>query len=230
MDIILLIVTAGAVICIAVVCLFSPLLFSKVGHRPWKGKGSFISYFACPGAGFIAIELIFIQFFHKLVEFPLYTYASVVFAFLLSAGVGSYVTSVTKLHAKTFMRFVPFLMIPIYGVGLMMVQQPLLNYFLQWPTLVRMLATVVLILPLGFFLGMPFALGIAGSYEKGGGAVGWAWAVNGLFTVLGSITCIIAAIYVGFMSTLMVAFALYVLAGMLLPRFSTMAVEDLPSI
>lgn len=226
MDIIHLLVTAGAAMCIAVVCLFSPLLFSKVGRKPWKGKGSFISYFACLGAGFIAIELIFIQFFHKLVGFPLYTYASVVFAFLLSAGLGSYVTSVTKLQAKTFMRFVPFLMIPVYGVTLMMVQEPLLNYFLQWPTFMRMLATVVLILPLGFFLGMPFALGIAGSYEKGGGAVGWAWAVNGLFTVLGSISCIIAAIYIGFVSTLFVAFALYVLAGLLLPRFSTVAGDE----
>ena len=68
---------------------------------------------------------------------------------------------------------------------------------------------------------MPFALGIAGSYEKGAGAVGWAWAVNGLFTVLGSIMCVIAAIYVGFAVTLMVAFGLYLLAGLLLPRFST---------
>lgn len=32
------------------------------------------------------------------------------------------------------------------------------------------------------------------------------------------------------MSTLLVAFALYVLAGILLPRFSTIAVKDLPSI
>ena len=105
-------------------------------------------------------------------------------------------------------------------MALLQVKDPMLNYFLQWPTMIRMIATVGLIAPLGFFLGMPFALGIAGSFEKGSGAVGWAWAVNGLCTVLGSITCIIAAIYVGFTVTLMVAFGLYVLAGILLPRFS----------
>ncbi len=226
MDIIHLIVTAGAAVCIAVVCLFSPLLFSKVGRQPWSGKGSFIMYFACLGAGFIAIELIFIQFFHKLVGFPLYTYASVVFGFLLSAGVGSYVTSVTKLHTKAVVRFVPFLAIPIYGVAILVLKDPLLNYFLQWSTLIRMGATIMLILPLGFFLGMPFALGIAGSYEKGSGAVGWAWAVNGLFTVLGSISCIIAAIYIGFTATLLVAFGVYILAGILLPRFSTVSSSE----
>lgn len=223
MDIIHLIVTAGAAISLAVVCLFSPLLFSKVGRQPWNGKASFITYFACLGGGFIAIELIFIQFFHKRVGFPLYTYASVVFGFLLAAGIGSYVTSITKLHTRSFIRFLPFLAIPLYGMALLEVKDPILNYFLQWPTMIRMIATVGLITPLGFFLGMPFALGIAGSYEKGSGAVGWAWAVNGLFTVLGSITCIIAAIYVGFTVTLMVAFGLYVLAGILLPRFSTVS-------
>jgi hypothetical protein len=78
----------------------------------------------------------------------------------------------------------------------------------------------LLIAPLGFFLGMPFALGIAGSYEKGRGAVGWAWAVNGLFTVLGSVFSILLAMYIGFTFTLYLAFALYALAGVLLPRFS----------
>ena len=150
MDIIHLIVTAGAAISLAVVCLFSPLLFSKVGRERWSGKASFITYFACLGAGFIAIELIFIQFFHKLVGFPLYTYASVVFGFLLTAGIGSYVTSVTKLHTRSITRFLPFLAIPLYGMALLEVKEPMLNYFLQWPTMIRMMATVGLIAPLAF--------------------------------------------------------------------------------
>ncbi len=220
MDVVHLFVTAGAALSIAVICLFGPLLFSKVGRQPWKGKGSFIIYFACLGAGFITIELVFIQFFHKLVGFPLYTYASVVFAFLLSAGIGSYVTSITKLHEKTWARFIPFVLIPLYGLVLMTAKDPLLNYFLQWAIMVRISATIILIFPLGFFLGMPFALGIAGSFGKGAGAVGWAWAVNGLFTVLGSILCIVAAIYIGFTTTLMIAFITYLLAAILLPRFS----------
>ncbi len=220
MDIIHLIVTAGAALSIAVVCLFTPLLFSKVGRKKWAGKGSFITYFACLGSGFITIELIFIQFFHKLVGFPLYTYASVVFGFLISAGVGSLVTNVTEMHKKLFSRFWPFILIPVYGICVMLIKDPMLNYFLQWSTPLRMAAAVVIIFPLGFFMGMPFALGIAGSHEKGSGAVGWAWAINGLFTVIGSIASIIAAIYIGFTATLMVAFAIYVLAAFLLPRFS----------
>ena len=220
MDVIHLIVSAGATLLIAVVCLFGPLLFSKVGREPWSGKAAFVSYFACLGAGFIAIELVFIQFFHKLVGFPLYTYASVVFAFLVSAGLGSYMTDATSLHKKKIMKFLPFVGIPLYGVVLLVLKDPLLNYFLQWQTFARMAAAVLLIAPLGFCLGMPFAVGIASSYQKGRGAVGWAWAVNGLFTVLGSVFSILLAMYIGFTATLYLAFGLYVLAGFLLPRFA----------
>ncbi len=220
MDIIHLIVSAGAALLIAVVCLFGPLLFSKVGRERWEGKAAFVSYFACLGAGFIAIELVFIQLFYKLVGFPLYTYVSVVFAFLLSAGIGSYCTDIFKLHERRWARFLPFIAIPLYGFVLLMLKEPLLNYSLQWSTLLRIGATVVLIAPLGFFLGMPFAIGIASSYANGKGAVGWAWAVNGLFTVLGSVISIIVAIYIGFIPTLLGAFSIYILAGLLLPRFS----------
>ena len=220
MDVIHLIVTAGASLLIAVVCLFGPLLFSKTGRKPWKGKASFVSYFACLGAGFISMEIVFIQLFHKLIGYPLYTYVAVVFAFLISAGVGSYVTDATSLDKKKILRFLPFIGIPIYGVLLLLLKDPLLNYFLQWSTIARMGATVLLVAPLGFFLGMPFAIGIASSYEKGKGAVGWAWAVNGLFTVVGSVFSILLAIYIGFTYTLYLAFAVYLLAGILLPRFA----------
>ncbi len=220
MDIIHLIVSAGAALAIAVICLFGPLLFSKVGRARWEGKASFVGYFACLGAGFIAIELIFIQLFHKLVGFPLYTYVTVVFAFLLSAGVGSYVTDITRLHKKSFMRFIPFLLIPVYGIILLYYKESLLDYFLQWPAFSRMAAAFFLIAPLGFFMGMPFAIGIAGSHKNGKGAVGWAWAVNGLFTVLGGVISIILAIYFGFFITLTFAFTLYLLAALLLPRFA----------
>lgn len=220
MDIIHLIVSAGAALAIAVICLFGPLLFSKVGRARWTGKGAFVGYFACLGAGFIAIELIFIQLFHKLVGFPLYTYVTVVFSFLLSAGIGSYITDISQLHKKKVARFIPFLLIPLYGLTMLYFKESLLDYFLQWSAIVRMMAAFVLITPLGFLMGMPFAIGIAGSHKNGKGAVGWAWAVNGLFTVLGGVISIIMAIYIGFFNTLAIAFALYLLAAVLLPRFA----------
>lgn len=226
MDVIHLIVTAGAALALAVLCLFAPLLFSKVGRAPWKGKTAFVTYFACLGAGFISIELIFIQLFHKLIGYPLYTYAAVVFAFLIAAGTGSYMTDKFSLDKTRIMRFLPFLGIPLYGTLLLLLEKPLLDFFLQWPTWIRLLGSVALIFPLGTFLGMPFAIGIAGSHAKGRGAVGWAWAVNGLFTVLGSVLSVLAATYFGFVLTLSGAFLIYILAGLLLPGFAPFATSE----
>ncbi|WP_417909716.1 hypothetical protein [Candidatus Electronema sp. PJ] len=229
MDVIHLLVTAGAALALAVLCLFGPLFFSQVGRDKWRGKPAFITYFACLGAGFIAIELIFIQFFHKLVGYPLYTYAAVVFAFLLAAGAGSWLCDTLALPKRRLGRFLPFIGIPLYGTFLVLLQEPLLDFFLQWSTALRILATVVLIFPLGLFLGMPFAIGIAGSYQKGRGAVGWAWAINGLFTVLGSVLSVVAATYIGFVLTIYASFLLYIFAGLLLPRFALLTLhEDQP--
>jgi hypothetical protein len=76
---------------------------------------------------------------------------------------------------------------------------------------------------------MPFAIGIAGSYQKGRGAVGWAWAINGLFTVLGSVLSVVAATYIGFVLTIYASFLLYIFAGLLLPRFALLTLhEDQP--
>jgi len=70
-----------------------------------------------------------------LVGFPLYTYASVVFAFLVSAGIGSYATHVFNLHERPVIRYFPFVLIPLYGLMLLLLNEPLLNYFLQWSIL-----------------------------------------------------------------------------------------------
>ncbi|MCI5208980.1 MAG: hypothetical protein D3910_09320, partial [Candidatus Electrothrix sp. ATG2] len=175
---------------------------------------------------FISIELIFIQLFHKLIGYPLYTYAAVVFAFLIAAGTGSYLTDRFSLDKNRMVRFLPFLGIPLYGTLLLLLKEPLLNFFLQWPIWIRILGSVGLIFPLGAFLGMPFAIGIAGSHTKGRGAVGWAWAVNGLFTVLGSVLSVLAATYFGFILTLSAAFLIYILAGFLLPSFTARVASE----
>ncbi|MCI5126788.1 MAG: hypothetical protein D3925_20480 [Candidatus Electrothrix sp. AR5] len=56
--------------------------------------------------------------------------------------------------------------------------------------------------------------------------MGWAWAVNGLFTVLGSILSVLAATYFGFVLTLSAAFLVYILAGFLLPGFAPFIVSE----
>ena len=218
MDVIHLFITIGCAFLMAIIGLILPLMLSDAGKQRWQGKSAFIGFFACLGAGFISIELIFIQLFHKLIGFPIYTYVTVIATFLVSAGIGSLVCDLKNLHKSKFWSKFPFIFIPVYGVVLLLLKEPILSYFLSWSFYARMLATGILIFPLGFFMGMPFPLGIARTHELADGVFGWAWAINGFFTVLGGVTCLVASLYLGFTQTLIICFMIYFLAGILFTR------------
>ncbi|MFH1490031.1 MAG: hypothetical protein ABII06_14105, partial [Pseudomonadota bacterium] len=73
-----------------------------------------------------------------------------------------------------------------------------------------------LLMPLGFFLGMPFPLGMKILEESGlTQFVPGMWGVNGLASVLGSTLAIVLAILVGFSFSLMIGAVLYLLISML---------------
>jgi hypothetical protein len=86
------------------------------------------------------------------------------------------------------------------------------EHFLAAPDAVRMLVAAVMILPMGFFLGMPFPLGILAAERQSAVAVAWGWGLNGLFTVIGSLGSVILGMSIGFQATLVVAIVIYALA------------------
>ncbi len=211
MDVIHLFVTAGASLFFTAVFLFIPLIFSGVGRAKWKGKFASLGYFSCLGAGFIIFELVFIQIFMKLIGYPLYTYSTIVFAMLLAAGVGSAVSG--KLGINTARRwYIPFLGILVCSAAILLSYEAYSQLFLQMSVVIRILATIILIFPLGFFLGMPFPLGILTLENQPRGAIPWAWAMNGLFTVVGGLLSVLVSLFYGFKLTFFVAICIYLLA------------------
>ncbi|MFC1665850.1 hypothetical protein ACFL17_09550, partial [Pseudomonadota bacterium] len=60
--------------------------------------------------------------------------------------------------------------------------------------------------------------GILSIKDQGNGAIAWAWAFNGLFTVGGSIAAVVLSIYLGFKFTILVGIACYILAYFMLHR------------
>ena len=89
MDIAHFFVTATAALFFTLVFVFIPLFFSNTGKARWAGEFTSLFYFSCLGAGFIIVELTFIQIFMKLIGYPLYTYSTVLFSVLFAAGLGS---------------------------------------------------------------------------------------------------------------------------------------------
>lgn len=213
-DVIHWIVTAGAALVFAFIFTLAPLLFSRAGKTKWQGKGNLLGYFACLGCGFIIFELVFIQIFMKLVGFPLYAYTTVLFTFLFGAGLGSLMSEKMRL-IENQRWWIPFAGVVVSTLFLIISQQYLFDLFLQFSAPTRIIAAIIMLFPLTFFIGMPFPLGILAVQHKPIGTVAWAWAFNGLFTVVGGVFCAIFSVYFGFRATLLVAVATYVVASLL---------------
>ncbi len=211
-DVIHLFITAILSSIFIVLFILIPLYFSNAGKsKMWFKKSFTLLYFSCLGMGFIIFELVFIQIFMKLIGSPLYTYSTIVFVVLISAGIGSY--SSKKLGVSlTEKWYVPFTGIILTSAILLIIHPYIFGIFLASGLPVRILISIVLIAPLGFFLGMPFPLGILATEKQPEGAIAWAWGMNGLFTVVGGFFSVIFSLQFGFRFTLILAIAVYSLA------------------
>lgn len=216
MDWIHLFLTGFTSLLFMVLFVVVPLRFSSVGRQEGSTSIPVLVYFSCLGAGFITIELVFIQKFTHLIGSPLYTYSTVIFSMLFSAGIGS--TASSALGIGPGRRAVlPFIAILVLGAALTLLYPTAARMALAWPLTGRIAASALMIFPLGFFLGMPFPLGILAIEHHPRGAIAWAWGMNGLFTVAGGFVSMLLSVAYGFNAAIYIALALYLLAVVVYP-------------
>jgi hypothetical protein len=77
---------------------------------------------------------------------------------------------------------------------------------------IRVAASVIVLAPLGFLMGVPFPAGIRLTGRIAPALVPWAWAVNGCASVLSSILAVMIAISYGFSRVLIAGGLAYALA------------------
>lgn len=217
MDIVHLQVTALVSLLFAVGFVVVPLRYAPVGREGFSHRAALVTYFASLGAGFIIIELVFVQIFMKLVGVPLYTYATVIFTLLFGAGIGSLCSGLLGISPQRRWWW-PFVGAMVCGVALLVLHDQVFHHFLAAPLAMRATVAALLIFPLAFCLGMPFPLGILAVSGRATGAVAWAWALNGLFTVIGSLASVLLALWFGFQVTILIALAIYMLAALAFTR------------
>jgi hypothetical protein len=194
-----------AVILIVMIVIVLPLnLFpyfrkgEKLRFVPWL-------YFFLIGAGFMMVEILLIQKYALFIGVSVYSLATVLFALLFASGLGSRV-------APRWNGLTVFAGILVWLTLEASLFRPLTNELAGFPLSLRVITTIVLVFPLGFFMGMPFPK--AGL--RVGELVDWGFAVNGAASVLGATVVVLIAITQGFTVALLVAGALYALAGLLL--------------
>jgi hypothetical protein len=90
--------------------------------------------------------------------------------------------------------------------------QPLLRALIGLPFAVRVVVTVALLAPLGVGLGMAMPIALKRLHAQYPAGVPWAWAVNGVMSVLGSVLAVAIAITAGFTVATLAACACYLAA------------------
>jgi hypothetical protein len=199
-----------SVFAIAVVLAFPPLL---LGARlpVEKGVRRFLLYFLCIGAGYILIQVALIQKFILFLGHPTYALTVIIFSMLISSGLGSYYSRRLMGGPDATKRLGAVLIGVAAAVTILaFVASPVSEFGVGWPLPWKGLVTICLIAPAGFLMGIPFPTGLTRLERQFPQAVRWAWALNAAASVLGSVSAICLAIYIGLRATVLMGALMYV--------------------
>jgi hypothetical protein len=208
---------------LAAVFFFGPLLFARRSQMSRIGGAATIPlllYFACLGYGFMMIEVPLLQRFVLFLGYPVYSLTVVLFALLLSSGIGSLLSARFTADPRAALARVLVTIIVVSGAYVYIVPATV-HTLLGMPIALRMAVTVALLIPLGLVLGMAYPLGIALLREGREQLVPWAWALNGALSVVASVWAIFLGSRIGFTAALLTGVAAYgvaLVAVMVVPR------------
>ena len=152
----------------------------------------------------------------KLVIFlghPTFALSVVLTSLLASAGVGSLLAGRIKLVRKKHLLLITLGILAVIVLDVVAVNR-LLPAMLGMEIWVRVVAVIVLLVPTGLMLGMPFPSGVRLVEEQCPHLVPWGWAINAFFSVFGSIFCIVLSMAIGFSNVFYVAGGVYALGIM----------------
>jgi predicted membrane-bound spermidine synthase len=187
------------------------------GNKPGLRYGGSLVYFAALGFGFIAVELALLQHMTLLVGHPIYTLSVLLFTLLAFGGIGAAlsprwpmwkacvaVAVIGAIEALALPKLVPALLwLPLWG---------------------RIAVAIVLIAPLGLAMGMPFPRGLRETGQGSLPAPPFYWGLNGIMSVIGSVTTVFVALMAGFQAAMLMGSVCYLLAALASTKaFSTPA-------
>jgi len=201
------------ILALAALLIFLPLRKLRASGVRTPGTGRIFLYFAALGLGFMLFEIALMQ---KLVIFlghPTYALSVVLTSLLASAGLGSLWSGrIQQVRREHLMMMLVGVLVAV-AINLMFVNF-LIPHLLGLSLWLRVLVVIVILVPTGFVLGMPFPSGIRVVEQTCPHLIPWGWAINAFFSVFGSIFCIVLSMAIGFSNVFYVAAVVYVIGLM----------------
>ena len=213
---IILFATFIQVIFASVFLILFPLFFLRI-KKPSVRTFTFsrvriLFYFLFIGAGYMFIEMSFVQRFILFLHHPVYAVVVVITGFLIFSGIGSLFSSHFGRSMKRFIFsfsaiifFTIFYLFGLKGLFLQMIGYP------EW---MKIVFSFSLLAPFAFFMGIPFPAGLERIKRQDPSFLAWAWGVNGCASVTGSVLAVILAVSWGYTLVGILASVFYLLAFM----------------
>lgn len=196
------------IVLLAAVLILLPLRrLRRTGEAAPRRARTFF-YFAALGLGFMFVEIGLMQRFILFLGHPTLALSVVLSGMLAFSGLGALYSSRLPVPTSRSM----FILLSVI-LGLIIIELILtytvLDKLLGLPLGARIAFTLLLLLPIGFTLGIPFPLGLRYLERNGRALIPWGWAVNGFLSVFATMTVPFAAMQGGFSFVIVLAGLIY---------------------
>jgi len=194
-------------------CIIVPLLLTTKKLEMTEVRSAFplLLFFAGIGLGFMLVEISQLQRLIIFLGHPTYSLSVVLFSLLLSSGIGSYLTQRVRTNVvrSTMIRLSLLLgMLLLFGTLTPFV----ITKSAGTTTMYRIFATVIILFPLGLFMGMAFPMGMKIASARARSLTPWLWGINGAASVCASVLAVAIALNSGISVSFWTGFLCYMLA------------------
>ncbi|MDP9323309.1 MAG: hypothetical protein M3P13_06710, partial [Acidobacteriota bacterium] len=143
---------------------------------------------------------------------PVYSLSVVLFSLLLSSGAGSLSTASLKQGADNRAALTRMLLLVIVLIVFGAITPATVRHYEAASTPARIAIAVAILLPIGFFMGMAFPIGMGRALRESPSIAPWLWGVNGAASVCASVLVVVIAIGAGISTAFWTGTVCYVVA------------------
>ena len=177
-------------------CILLPLMLSA-RRSDFEGAAAHLLFFAAIGFGFMLVEISQVQRLTIFLGHPVYSLSVVLFSLLLSSGAGSLSTASLKAGADNHAALMRMLLLVIVLIVFGAITPATVRHYEAASTPARIAIAVAILLPIGFFMGMAFPIGMGRALREAPAIAPWLWGVNGAASVCASVLVVVIAIGAG---------------------------------
>jgi hypothetical protein len=207
-GLLVLVMMLSQAVLLGALLIFLPLMRTGTGDLPRRDTVRFLLYFLGLGLGFLLIEISFVQKYVLVLGYPTYSLSVTIFSLLVFAALGAYLSP--RLWRRPRRSLILLLGCTALLVALEVSLMPWIRETsLAAPLALRIATTALLQLPLGVTLGMYFPTGLELLRRVEPRLIPWAWAVNGVASVVATVLAVILGIELGFSAVALVAVGVY---------------------